>query len=118
MNATTKPMTRLEYYQELKQMDDNELKKTRRLLRLMKLLSSHAFNFSIGFVFGTCAPLFVLFLLVDDITILRVSTIVCVVAYPFIYSVRTHKRVDVMREEYNNAMFAYEDVLAEKRNVS
>ena len=41
-----------------------------------------------------------------------------IVAYPIVYKLRTHKRVDYMREEYTNAKRAYDEVLAEKDNVS
>lgn len=115
MNTTNKPTTRLEYYQEFKQMDEAEFVKTQRLLRLMKVLSSYGLNFAIGFVLSVCIPTVAALLITDNIAITQVVGMSCIVAYPIVFFIRSHKRIESMREEYCNARDAYEDVLAEKR---
>jgi uncharacterized membrane protein len=118
MNNQAKATSQLEYYEEFKQMSEKEFEKSRRMLRVMNILSGHAVNFTIGFVFNICVPLVLVFLIFNDISILKTVAVFGIVAYPIVYKLRTHKRVDYMREEYTNAKLAYDEVLAEKDNVS
>ncbi len=109
----------LQYYKEIREYSARDLSLMRRFIKVMFVISSEWFMFSMGIIIFL-APMLIYFNLSSfkDSWALIDMNIVLMLAYPVIYHFRMRKRVHGLREEAHNAKRAYETVMKEKSQSS
>jgi len=105
----------LEFYKEIRQYSQKDLKLTKRFLKLMFIASSEVFMFALGFFVSLIPFMLIVIALTEKNAVSTFGMLTILFAiYPLIYRFRMRDKVKSLREEARNAKNAYDAVVKEK----
>ena len=109
-----KPISELEFYRRLNEMDNHGIVRIGRQIRTRAFLSKNWFAFIAGMIimFGTWVP--IAWFAYRNANFVMLFCMIAIIVYPIYYRLRIEKLVAVFKEEVLNARHAYEKICSEK----